>query len=306
MKYDALAPVFKLTIPLDNNIVMIEKTKSITRRLFWRIGRNLYRRARLDVGDGIESNGEARLQWDLVKNFALVSDICADEEIVVFDIGSNKGNWSLALIKCFEFYSAEERAKIFCFEPFPGTYQVSEKALDKWIDGGVVKAERLALSNEVGERFMFGAAGRGTSSLSQRDEFGPTERVEIECDTIDNYCSRADIAFIHFAKCDAEGHDFFVLEGARGMLESASIGVFQFEYNHLWIDSRKYLKDVFDMIEELPYQVCKITPSQIEHYDVWHFELERYFDANYALVRDDLVGKLKLRRLSRDISNTFA
>jgi hypothetical protein len=75
-------------------------------------------------------------------------------------------------------------------------------------------------------------------------------------------------------------------------LRGGNAGVVQFEYNHRWILSRAYLKDVFDLIENTPYRLAKVCSSSLDIYAEWHPELERFFETNYALVHEQLVAPL--------------
>ena len=90
------------------------------------------------------------------------------------------------------------------------------------------------------------------------------------------------------------------------MLADKRIGLFQFEYNHCWISTRSFLRDVFDLVDGLPYHVCKVVPGGIDAYESWHQELETFFEVNYLLVRDDLLDVFDVRRGTFDASNTYA
>jgi hypothetical protein len=102
---------------------------------------------------------------------------------------------------------------------------------------------------------------------------------------LDDYLAEERIDQVLFAKSDTEGHDLSVLRGAVETLRHGRVDVWQFEYNHRWIDGGSFLKDVFDFIADKPYQVGKLYGNGIEIYDKWHPELDRFFESNYVLVR---------------------
>jgi hypothetical protein len=77
-----------------------------------------------------------------------------------------------------------------------------------------------------------------------------------------------------------------VLQGAEQLLRSRRIGVVQFEYNHRWVHSRHFLKDAFDLAVPLGYDVGKVTPTALEFYPRWHFELETFREANFVLTTE--------------------
>ena len=76
--------------------------------------------------------------------------------------------------------------------------------------------------------------------------------------------------------------------------------------NHRWVDTRSFLRDVFDLTKGLPYRVCKVTGEGIEAYAAWQPEMECFFETNYILVRDDWMEPLGVREGSFDASNTYA
>jgi hypothetical protein len=130
----------------------------------------------------------------------------------------------------------------------------------------------------------------GINSLHPRAE-GSAKQETVNLNTADQYCQEMGIQHVHLMKIDAEGHDFAVLEGARTMLEKRAIGVVQFEYNALWIESRHYLKDAFAMLQPLGYSLGKVTPGGIEFYPAYHFELESFCEGNYLACREEWVPR---------------
>lgn len=107
-------------------------------------------------------------------------------------------------------------------------------------------------------------------------------------------------------KCDTEGHDLSVLQGAYPLLAAARIDIMQFEYNHRWVYSRAFLKDVFKLIEGLDYILVRIDPDNFRVFETWHPELDRFFQSNYALVHKRTFEWLPLCWGSFDQSNTYA
>jgi hypothetical protein len=130
---------------------------------------------------------------------------------------------------------------------------------------------------------------------------------EIRLDRLDAFCAANGVGHIHLAKCDTEGHDAKVLKGAGGLLAAGRIDVFQFEYNHRWVHSRAFLKDVFDQVHRLPYRVAKVQAGGvIDVYPSGHPELDRFFEANYLLVREPALSWFKTNFGPFDASNTYA
>lgn len=94
--------------------------------------------------------------------------------------------------------------------------------------------------------------------------------------------------------------------GAQGALAAGRIDVLQFEYNHRWVLCRAFLKDVFDIIEGLPYNLARIDRTPLTVFDAWHPELDRFFQSNYALVHDRALGRFPVHRGNFEGANTYA
>ena len=73
-----------------------------------------------------------------------------------------------------------------------------------------------------------------------------------------------------------------VLRGARTLLASQRISVVQFEYNRWWVYARSFLRDAFDFVQPLGYELGKLTPWGVEFYPGWHSDLETFIQGNYV------------------------
>ena len=171
------------------------------------------------------------------------------------------------------------------FEPVPSTRDTLCRNLQSELGSSIVTAEPVALSGESGSSVMYiESPGAGTNSMHQGTAT-TREVIQIQKLSADEFCSKNQINHIHLFKSDTEGHDFEVLSGAKDLFQREAIDIFQFEYNHRWVFSRHYLKDVYDFTAALPYSVGKVTPEGIEVYREWHPEMERFFEANYVIVQ---------------------
>ena len=273
------------------------------RRALWRLGRNLYQQARFETNNRISTNGEATLQ----RNLAIWS-AQSDGQLVAFDVGANIGEWTLSLLKVAREVSCSN-LEIHSFEPVPATFDLLTTAVSRDSDSGRVVVVPHALSHQTGESEIFvSRAGAGTNSLVQEavERRHGTEALTITTQTAVDYCATADIERIDLLKIDVEGFDMSVIEGARPLLEEERVGVCQFEYNHTWVFSRRYLKDAFDIAASLEnYRVGRVTPDQVWLFDEWHPELERFFEANYVLVHRDFEKACGAVSGYFDRSNTY-
>lgn len=145
----------------------------------------------------------------------------------------------------------------------------------------------LALSDRLSKDRKFRDVGVGSSSVLGFGSVVSPFDVEIETTSIDLYCSDNAISSIYYVKCDAEGHDFYVIMGAQRMLGAGRIGFFQFEYNHRWISTGRTLFEVFRFAKSIGYNLAKLSRDGIVIIREWNHELENYIEENYIMYRTD-------------------
>lgn len=250
------------------------------RRQMVRAARFALNRSRLDLPNAISTNGESALQeWVLA-----MDDV--DTPVEVIDIGANRGLWSLSLL------AAAKRARksavvVHACEPSSYTCGLLREALK----GEPAVINQLALSDAVGEAVMSVVApGAGTNSLHPAMKSSETEIVKTT--TLDAFTSDRGMTHIRLIKIDTEGHDFQVLQGARGLFVKQLVDVVQFEYNHRWIYARAFLKDVFELLSTTQYHIGKLTPHGIEFYSRWEPDLETFVEGNYVICTASLLDRL--------------
>lgn len=267
----------------------------------WRIGRRLYCRARNEVSvNDIRLNGESYVQACVLKS--------ADAPLLVLDVGANLGEWTRQLLNQLP-SDRIAATRVFAFEPIETTRAKLSRNVSEMMHGQVVTIVPAAVSDMSGEAEMVVlTATGGTNSLEFDGHVADRAiaRKTVTTTTLDTFCDELALEHVHLLKCDAEGHDARVLAGARELLLGGRVDVVQFEYNHRWVYARAYLKDVFDLVDELPYRVGRVCSTHIELFKSWHFELERYFESNYVLLHEDAVGWFDAREGSFDETNTWA
>lgn len=259
--------------------------------------------ARGEIPNNMQVNGEMLLQNSAVK--AWQSSVDGNGKFIAFDVGANVGEWSMALIKLAKHEGLEGDISIYAFEPVPSTFEILKSALSE-VALARLSVEKIALSSCAGEKELYVSQerGAGTNTMHEwrKNKHGS---VFVQTMTLDEYCSRHGISYINFAKVDTEGHDLEVIRGAMNMLGNAKISILQFEYNQTWIYSRNFLRDVFLLIEDLPYSLIKLQSNCLFLFYDYHFEMDKFFDGNYAIVRNDIVGRLPLQRMTYNRHNSL-
>jgi FkbM family methyltransferase len=275
----------------------------IGRHGLWRLGRLIYRHARRDGDNSPEINGEYALHQKLSEWASR-----QDRPFKVVDVGSNIGYWSSHLLESCKRAGVKD-VELWAFEPSDEIRCQLEKRMQSAPSDYRVHIHAKAVSDEPGRAAFDATPGiSGVKHLLTQESIadGETPSVDVAVTTLVDFFKDENIDVVDFVKSDVEGFDLSVIRGALPLLSERRIGVFQFEYNHCWISTRSYLRDVFELAEGIPYRVCKVVPEGIDGYESWHVELETYFEVNYLLVRDDLLEDLDVRMGTFSESNTYA
>lgn len=258
------------------------------RALAWRLGRKLYCAARGEVANDPSRNGE---YWLLAR----ILERPESAGTVILDVGANKGDWSAEAIRLTRDIS------IHAFEPSTPTREVLSNRLG---DAASMRIHSCALSDVDGESVFYSdKPGGGTNSLHEVSG-GSKETVPLK--RLDVFLADESIEAVTMLKIDTEGFDFLVLKGAEQALARGACEIVQFEYNWRWLLNHASLRDVFHLIKGRPYHLGKLMGEWIEFYDDWHFELDRYFENNYVLVREDSQVMQYGREVRFDQSNAPA
>ena len=257
-----------------------------------------------DLTGNMASNGEAALQRAVFEGLA-------DRPFVqVVDIGANRGAWTLSLLQqAAPQRRTAARLRVDLFEPVPSTRDVLSTAMRTSGHAAYTHIHAAALSDTTGSSRMARLTDTGGTNTLHADDRAvspPGKWIDVSLTTLDIFCRDHAIDRIHLAKCDAEGHDPQILRGALPLLCAGRIDVFQFEYNHCWVFARAFLRDVFALIDGLPYALARVTARGIEVHDAWHPELERFFQANYALVHCDALRWFAVRKGVFTNANTLS
>lgn len=128
-----------------------------------------------------------------------------------------------------------------------------------------IKTVNQAASDHVGTSIIYESPAYAISEHSSqyqeaftRSGSSPVEK-EIKLTTIDDYLSDQGIGFVHFLKIDTEGHELFVLRGARESLHQGKIGIIQFEFNEMNLYSHMTMRDIRKILSE--YSFWRPSPN---------------------------------------------
>ncbi len=199
---------------------------------------------------------------------------------VAFDVGANKGDWTMEALKI------NLKLSIFAFEPDPA--MCTEFKANSFPKN--VVCENLGLGSKKEKRMLYvHKESSGMNSFLKRSLFKNDELVEKEVavTTVDAYCAERHIEKIDFMKVDVEGFELDVLRGAGDMVGKNKISVIQFEYGGTYLDSNIFLKDVFDFFKGAGYSFYKLMPRSARRINEYSPELEDFQYSNYIAVASD-------------------
>lgn len=252
------------------------------RRRAWRLGRKLYTAARGEGLNAIETNGEKALIAQAIAAFPDAAPFRA------WDVGANLGEWTDLVLAI----AAGQKlpAKILMFEPTPTAF---ESLSEKYASNAAVEVEQVALSSKAGTAaFEVVGSYAGTNSLNVTGAAaGSTISVVLKSGV--EVHAAAGGGEVHLIKIDTEGHDLEVLRGLEALLETQSVAIVQFEYNWRWLVNGSSLRAAMLLAERHGYRLGRVAPNGLEIYDDWNGELDRFFETNYALVRPDILPRLR-------------
>jgi FkbM family methyltransferase len=162
----------------------------------------------------------------------------ADGGLVIFDIGSNKGQ-SISF-----FRSMYPQAKIYAFEPSKKTFNTLKTKFGKSSQKDI-NIFQLGLGESAGEVNFYESLLSETSTfalprekslylkkksriLLQNPKNAYTTSVS-RIETLDNFTREKKVEFIDIFKIDVEGFEYEVLQGAKSTIKDKKINIIQFE-----------------------------------------------------------------------------
>ncbi len=236
----------------------------------------LYRYALLGMNfgsaaDKVQYSGE-RLVIHFLKKFTPENQIP-----VVFDVGANRGDYSLEVLNAFA-----NKVDLYCFEPSNQPFHVLKQKLGKFDN---VKLFNIGLGREHKTITMFGFhPSEGISTVSETihgNQINYSQEVEIQ--SVEEFCQRHHLDRIDLLKMDVEGYEMEVLKGAQNMIDANAIRHIQFEFGHVNIYTRVFFKDFFEFLSPR-YTIYRILQDGFlripRHEDLW----EVFLNANYLAI----------------------
>jgi FkbM family methyltransferase len=198
------------------------------------------------------------------------------------DIGANIGDWTASVLR-----TANNLTAIVCLEPDPRN-AASLRA--RFGGQRAVRVIEAAVSDRPGDVSFIAEAG--VNSGAGYVDRGSTSALQVPAFTLDAIVANLGDPEIDLVKCDVEGEDMAVLNGAGSLFQRSRIGVMQVEYNTTWHRAGRSLRELFTFATDHRYRLLLATPLGFTHLPSYGLGIEDYRLRNIVLVREDRVSTL--------------
>lgn len=187
---------------------------------------------------------------------------------IAFDVGANVGDYSGEILRINPVIG------IHAFEPDPDSYE-KLKHLS-------LVANNIGLGEKEEIKTLYRVLRSTHNSFYAFEPDAVSLSVNVS--TIDVYCEKRGIRHIDFLKIDVEGHEFFVLNGAKKLLKRQEIDYIQFEFSGATIESRVFLKDFIELFNAYSYDLYRIRAQDVQKVE-YAPDKERFTLTNYLAIK---------------------
>ncbi|UMB69026.1 FkbM family methyltransferase [Mycobacterium paraterrae] len=216
-------------------------------------------------------------------------------DLMVLDIGANKGQWTRALLNVF----GDRVGRVHMFDPSPENYRELCNREDSLAGLGIEESERItvypsAMGRTPGMATLYtNEDGSPLGSLIEHEEPGWGEwgkdirldtTIEVPVDTVDDFISRSQIDSVDIMKLDTEGFEMDVLRGAAQSIHEGRIKLILFEFGVNQVESRHFFKDFWLFLTHRLYKIYFIDDAgKLHPISRYEYRWEQ-FNRNYEFV----------------------
>ncbi|MBM4053783.1 MAG: FkbM family methyltransferase [Planctomycetes bacterium] len=223
------------------------------------------------IVDNIHTSGELFAIKHVAKHIA------PEKDPIVFDVGANKGEFSLKVLEYFG-----KNVNVYCFEPSILIFKELQLALKEFPNAKLLNIA-LGLGNETVT--MYGHTSSSGLEVCpenvRKKAMNYTERVNFM--RLDDFCKQHHIDHIDYLKMDVEGCELNILKSAQNMINSDSIDFIHFEFNHPSIYLKLFFKDYYDFLSP-KYSIYRILQDGLCPIQNYSEHCEIFANSNYLAI----------------------
>lgn len=175
----------------------------------------------------------------------------------ILDIGAHIGWYSINFAKRFP------NSKIYAFEPIENTFEYLMKNIQRNSLLNV-KALNYGLSskNEENDLYYF-KGGSAIASMENLISHQKAKKVKCQFKALDNVIDELKIKSVDFIKCDIEGAELLMLQGAEKTINDFK-PIILIELYEGWCNKFKYsTEDVIDFLNKKGYQIFQAQKGKL-------------------------------------------
>jgi FkbM family methyltransferase len=226
--------------------------------------------------NGLTKSYNYKVSGELYFINTFLHTIIKSKSPVFYDVGGNKGDYTLMLSKSFP------NSKITTFEPNPNTFAVLKSNVgtkSKLINKGVGKKNgELELFFDVNNKTSVQASSN-PEVIKQIAKTTNLESVKVEIVKLDDFVTEQQIDLL---KIDVEGFELEVLKGAERLIQEKKIKIIQFEFNEVNIIQRRFLKDFYDFLPN--YDFYRLNEKELIPLNEWQPKHEIFMFQNIIAI----------------------
>jgi FkbM family methyltransferase len=235
----------------------------------------------IEIGAQILQGKGSGTGWDFAAEFKAASGYI-EKGAIIFDVGANKGEWTKAVLTL-------DPEIVYMFEP-------QQSCVEKYLrpmESGCCKVVDVAVGDREGDiDFYSPQEDAGNSSIYNRRDTcfagQDFQRSKVRISTLDAFIEKMKIPRVDFLKIDVEGHELFVLKGAKNSIRDRLIRAISFEFGSAGVYSRVFFRDIWDFLTAHDYKIYRILPGgSLVQIDSYYEDLEHFRGvSNYVAALD--------------------
>lgn len=203
--------------------------------------------------------------------FKLLAERTGDD-VLIFDGGAHEGEYTANFMDYFR--NSSKKITVHAFEPMTASMD-KYKELTKEFTGTKFVYNELGLAEKADKApIFFNNDGSIIASIYKRQldyfDIDFDKENTIELTTVDDYCRENKIEKLDLLKIVVEGSELRAIQGAEEMISAGKIGMIQFGFGGIAMDSRFYFRDFWNFFKDHGYTLYRVMIDgllKIDHYD---------------------------------------